>query len=130
MGTCCIAICVVLCHVVLLSRTKWVISEVKTSYHQITRTQSVLCCVMLLLMQCIFVNHYNTMWFWLCHVDIDIMYFCKSLEHNVVCVVSEKAASENIFGFHHLASRPGTAQMIIILRHTKKIKFVVLHVFV
>jgi len=26
------------------------------------------------------------MWFVLYHVDVDAMYFCKLLEHNVLCV--------------------------------------------
>ena len=32
----------------------------------ITNTQCFLCCVMLMLMQCDCVNHYNTMWFVMC----------------------------------------------------------------
>ena len=37
--------------------------------------------------------------FVLCHTFVDAMYLCKSLDQNVVCVVSEKAVSKYIFGF-------------------------------
>ena len=60
------------------------------------------------------------MWFVLCHVDVDTMYLCKSLDQNVVLCCVRKSCVKIYFWIYHLASRPGTAQMIIILRHTQK----------
>ena len=39
------------------------------------------------------------MWFVLCHVVVDAMYLCKSLDQNVVYLVSEKDVSQYIFRF-------------------------------
>ena len=60
------------------------------------------------------------MWFVLCHVDVDATYFCKSLEQNVVYACVRKRCVKICFWIYHLASRPGTAEMRIILKHTTK----------
>ena len=55
----------------------------------------------------------------LCHIVVDAMYLCKITRSQCSLCCVRKPSVKIYFWIYHLCSRPGTAQMRIILRNTK-----------